>query len=112
MRIATRTHSWMETVARTGYTAVAVVYLLLGGLALRLALGTSGHAPDPQSAILEVGSTSYGRIFLGLLAAGLIAFTIWRVVEAIFDPEHARSGWKSLITRTGYLMSGFSYAAL
>jgi hypothetical protein len=102
----------MEIVARTGYTAVAVVYLLLGALALRLAFGTSGHAPDPQSAILEVGSTSYGRVFLGLLAAGLVAFSLWRVVEAIFDPEHARSGLKSLVMRTGYLISGLSYAAL
>jgi hypothetical protein len=102
----------MEIVARTGYTAVAVVYLLLGALALRLAFGASGHADDPQSAILEVGSTSYGRVFLGLLAAGLVAFTIWRVVETIFDPEHAGSGLKSVIMRTGYLISGLSYAAL
>src|SRR5205814_7973915 len=72
----------------------------------------SGHADDPQSAILEVGSTSYGRVFLGLLAAGLVAFTIWRVVETIFDPEHAGSGLKSVIMRTGYLISGLSYAAL
>jgi predicted small integral membrane protein len=90
MRIATRTRSWMEIVARTGYTAVAIVYLLLGALALRLALGNSRQAPDAQSAILEVGATSCGRFFLGLLAAGLVAFTIWRVVEAIFNPKHAR----------------------
>jgi hypothetical protein len=112
MRIATRTRSWMEIVARTGYTAVAIVYLLLGALALRLALGNSRQAPDAQSAILEVGATSCGRFFLGLLAAGLVAFTIWRVVEAIFDPKHARSGLKSLVMRTGYLISGLSYAVL
>jgi hypothetical protein len=112
MRIASRTRSWMEIVALTGYTAVAVVYLLLGAMAFRLAIGAGVHAPDAQSAILEVGSTSYGRFFLGLLAAGLLAFTVWRVVEAIFDPEHADSGLKSLVMRTGYLISGLSYAAL
>src|SRR5712664_1460305 len=112
MTVATRTRSWLEIVARTGYTAVGVVYLLLGGLALRLALGTSRHAPDPQSAILEVGSTLYGRVFLGVLAVGLVAFTMWRVVETIVNPEHAGSGWKSLVMRTGYLISGLSYAAL
>jgi hypothetical protein len=112
MAVATRTRSWMEIVARTGYTAVAIVYLLLGALAFRLAIGAGVRAPDAQSAILEVGSTSYGRFFLGLLAAGLVAFTVWRVVEAIFAPGHAHSGLKSLIMRTGCLISGLSYAAL
>jgi len=50
--LATRTRSWMELVARTGYIAVAVVYFLLGALALRLAFRNAAHAPDAQSAIL------------------------------------------------------------
>jgi hypothetical protein len=76
----------IELISRLGHAAKGVVYLLLGGLALRAAFG-DGHATDKQGALVEVLRAPYGRALLVALALGLFGFVVWRLVEVIVDPE-------------------------
>jgi hypothetical protein len=42
----------------------------------------------------------------------LAGYTLWRIVQAINDPENKGSDFKGLFQRLGYLISGFIYGGL
>lgn len=73
-------------VARAGLTARAVVYLLMGALALALALGRSSAPADQRGALAALAERSGGAVLLGLLAVGLAAYALWRVSEVVSGP--------------------------
>ena len=64
----------IESGARLGYAASGVLHLLLGWLALQLALGHVATA-DQTGALASLATTSPGRVLLtlALLAAGALA---------------------------------------
>src|ERR1700688_1008719 len=104
--------SWLELIARFGYGAVGVLYLLIGLLALKLATGTESRAPDAQRVIVKIGAQPYGKWLLGIIAGGLLAFAIWRFMQAISDPYEVGRGVKGMIARAGYILSGLLYGTL
>jgi hypothetical protein len=70
---------WLRAVARLGLTCRGAVYLLVGYLALRLALATHGRTGAPASsagAVREVVAPAWGRVPLVLLIAGLGAYAL------------------------------------
>jgi Domain of Unknown Function (DUF1206) len=71
------------------------VYLLVGYLALRLALAAHGRAGSPASAAGAVQEATvahaWGRVSVALLVAGLSAYAFIQLLEAVFRPSHARS---------------------
>jgi hypothetical protein len=52
------------------------------------------------------------RTLLAILAAGLLAYALWRFVQAAVDPEHKGKDAKGLAQRGGYVASGLTYGAL
>jgi uncharacterized membrane protein len=81
---------WVDRVARAGLLARAVIYLLVGYLAGRLALGSAG-APTATSrpasgegALETLAAHPGGRIVLGLLAVGFLGYALLAAVQATF----------------------------
>jgi hypothetical protein len=103
---------WVRTAARLGYAAIGAVYILLGGLALRVAAGPGGDAPDQQSALQQVLQAPFGRVLLGVIAVGLFGYLLWRIIEAVLDVRGKGGEPKGLATRAGYVGSGLAYGAL
>lgn len=79
--------SWVEPAARAGYAAKGAVYAVVGALAIRAALGGGGDAGGGKEALQFVGSGPFGQAILGLIAAGLAGYVVWRLVQAFLDPE-------------------------
>jgi hypothetical protein len=77
-----RAEEWQEPLARVGLTAKGVSYGLVGALALKLALGDGGAATSNQWAMQHLAGTSFGTILLVLLAIGLAAYAVWRLIQA------------------------------
>jgi hypothetical protein len=103
--------SWIEALARGGYAARGVVYVLVGFLAVLAAFGR-GETPDTQSALEGLLAQPFGTGLIWLIALGLVAFAIWRVVQALRDADDHGGGAKGLTIRAGLLLSAASYAAL
>jgi hypothetical protein len=83
---------WLRAVSRLGLVCRGTVYLLVGYLALRLALATHGRSGAPASsagAVQEAVAPAWGRVPLVLLVAGLGAYALTQLVEAVFRPSHA-----------------------
>lgn len=103
---------WVRTAARLGYAAIGAVYILVGVLALRVAFGPGGDAPDQSSALQQILIAPFGRAILGVVAVGLFGYLIWRLVEAVADVRGKGGDPKGLATRAGYAISGLAYGGL
>ncbi|MBL0421880.1 DUF1206 domain-containing protein [Ramlibacter sp. AW1] len=103
---------WIQRLARMGFAAKGVVYLIIGSLALEAALGRGGETTDSQGALQAVLQQPFGRVLLGIVAVGLVGYAIWRFVQAGLDPEGIGSDGKGMVTRAAYAISGVLHAAL
>jgi type IV secretory pathway VirB2 component (pilin) len=70
--------------ARVGLTARGVIYILVGAVAVLVALGRSAREADQQGALHLLAGKSYGMVSLWLLAIGFAGYALWRLSEAAF----------------------------
>lgn len=109
--VSHRARGWLELLTRWGFIANAMVYLIVGALALRWALGEGGRITDPEGAFIEIQKQS-GSAFLMALVPGFFSYAIWRVLAAIFDGEGDGAGAAGIASRTFGVVKGALYAAL
>ena len=90
-----------HALARAGLTARGVIYILVGWLAILLALGKSSQQASQQGALQLVARQSFGLVVLWLLGIGFVAYALWRLSEAAFgvtvDGKGAGPRLKSLL---------------
>lgn len=98
-------------VARTGYAARGVVYVVIGFFAALAAIG-SGRTMDTRDALQELLSSGFGSAVAVALVAGLAAYAAWRFVQSVFDTDAHGTGAKGLAVRGGLLASGITYSGL
>ena len=104
--------SFMEVLTRLGYGVRGLIYVTMGLLAVQVALGKGGALASPQGAIAAIGKQPAGMIFLWVVLVGLIAYAIWGVVRAVYDPLDKGHRPKGLFARFGFLVSAFGYGIL
>lgn len=103
---------WLERLERFGFVIRGLIYVIIGVLALQLAIGAGGATATPTSAIALIGRQPLGKILLVIVVAGLAGYSLWGFVRAIFDPLGRGTDAKGLMARAGFLFSGVSYAIL
>jgi hypothetical protein len=86
--------------------------VLVGVLALMVALGLRGATEDKSGALATIGHSTPGRYLLFALAIGLAGYSLWGFVRAIFDPMRKGKSPKGLAERAGFIVSAVSYGAL
>src|ERR1017187_2740521 len=59
---------YMEVLGRAGLVARGVMYVIIGVIAIQVALGHSGHQANNRGALQAVSATPVGGIALWLLA--------------------------------------------
>ena len=105
-------HPWIERLARLGYAAKGVVYIIAGALAVMTAAGVGGEVTDARGALRSIARQPFGRTMLAVVAAGLAAYVLWRWVQSITDADGKGRSFKGLALRAAYLTSGTVYAGL
>jgi Domain of Unknown Function (DUF1206) len=103
---------WIERMARVGYTAKGILYMTIGYLAAEAAFGPGGGVTDTRGALRAVKSASLGQALLLVIAAGLLGYAAWRLVEAVIDPERRGTKPKAILMRAGYAGRGVFHAGL
>ncbi|MEH3061296.1 MAG: DUF1206 domain-containing protein [Methylobacterium radiotolerans] len=102
----------IERIARFGYGARGVVYIVVGALALLAALGHGGRAGDSKDALRAVMAGPFGAAVVGLIALGLAGFALWRLVEGITDADRRGTSAKGPAVRGAHLISAGLYLGL
>jgi hypothetical protein len=100
-----------RALARAGLAARGVIYILIGWVAILVALGQSSRQADQQGALQLLARQPYGLVSLWLLGIGFAAYALWRLSEAAFGVTGEGNGagprLKSLARAVIY--AGFAY---
>ncbi len=100
-----------EGLARAGYVARGVIYMLIGVLAFRLAQGSrTDESTSQQGALRLISEQSFGRALLVLMAIGLGGYALWRATQVVVGvtPE---AGRHSALDRLGAAGSAVAYGS-
>jgi len=100
---------YVDWLARAGFVARGVMYVIIGVLAIELAFGNGGHKADQSGAARVVGNTPFGAFLLWLLVIGLAGMMLWRLSEALYGGPGAdgRKASNRLIAGFKALLYGF-----
>ena len=77
-----RSAGWVEPVGRIGLASQGVLYAVVGLLALQVASGRQDDQADQHGAMAAVADQPFGRALLLVLAVGLAAHCLWRLLLA------------------------------
>ncbi|MGS0685210.1 DUF1206 domain-containing protein [Nakamurella sp. GG22] len=100
-----------------GLIAYGIVHVLIGWIALQLAWsgltgGDGGGEASQQGALAEIAAQPFGAVLLWIIAVGLLAMTIWQIVEAIWGHRDRPEGWKRIRKRLGSAGRAVAYATI
>lgn len=73
----------MALLARAGLLARGVTYIIVGIIAVEVALQRSRQQADRTGAVHLVSHTAFGAVALWFLVAGFAGMTLWRLSEAV-----------------------------
>ena len=103
----------IASAARVGLAARGFVYLLIGWLAVQIARGHTRQQANQKGAIATVADHTGGSAALYILAFGLAAYALWRLVEAAVgtaaEGRKASARVQSLVR--GLVYAGFAIVA-
>jgi hypothetical protein len=99
-----------EWLARAGFAARGIVYVIIGILAIKLALGSGGTSPNQQGALRAIAAQPFGKVLLILIAIGLGGYSLWRLTRSLLG--HGPEGSDSGFDRVAAFASGVVYAGL
>ncbi len=99
--------SRFDMLAKCGYVARGIVFLLVAGLAL-----FSGVAPETKSALATLLEQPLGRVWVALIGLGLLGFVAWRLAQSVADTDGHGFGAKAVAIRLALLGSAVTYLAL
>ncbi|MDP9325991.1 MAG: DUF1206 domain-containing protein [Candidatus Dormibacteraeota bacterium] len=106
------TNPALEFAERVGYAARGLLYMVMGLLALGVALGIGGTNTDQPGSLAFITANPFGKVILVVVVIALLAYSIWGFVRAFFDPLHRGHDAMGVADRVGFISSAVSYAAI
>ncbi|WP_058305946.1 DUF1206 domain-containing protein [Gracilibacillus massiliensis] len=103
---------WLRAIARSGYIAKGIVYILVGVLSVMAAVGVGGQTTDGSGAIAAVANEPFGNVLVWIIAIGLIIYGGWKIVQFFKGPSRENNKGKDVIMRITYLVSASIYLSL
>ena len=98
--------------ARVGYAAKGIVYVVIGVLAARAAAGLGGATTDSRGALRVIADGPFGQVSLAIIGAGLLGYMAWRLVAAVTDAERKGDEATGIAKRVAQAARGVAYGAL
>jgi hypothetical protein len=103
---------WVRRLVRLGYAAKGVIYLLIGFLALQVALGDGGRITDKDGVLTYVLGLPFGTPLLAMIGVGLLAYAFWEITGAFLDPVRHRDGPTVWLSRGLDVVKGAIYGGV
>ena len=97
---------------RAGYAAKGIVYVVIGALAAKAAVGAGGATTDSRGALNVIQDGPMGTIALVAIGVGLLGYMAWRLVAAVTDAEGKGDEPTKLAVRAAQAGRGLVYGAL
>jgi hypothetical protein len=102
---------WLDHAVRIGMVAYGVVHLMVGFLAVQLALGGGGTSASQKGALAEIAEKPFGKVLVWGIAIGMVLLVVWRVLDATFGHQE-KQGADKLKARGASAFKAVIYAVL
>lgn len=112
MKAKKRTTPFFEQLARAGCFSTAIVYAMIGVVALLSLFRLKDGGADEASILRFLEDVPLGKIVIGIILLGMVAYIIWRFYEAVQDPYHYGRRWQGMAARIITAFSAVSDALI
>jgi type IV secretory pathway VirB2 component (pilin) len=101
----------MDHAVRVGLVSYGVVHLLIGWIALQLALGDHSGSADSTGAMRQLAQQPLGEFLIWMVAIGMFLLVLWRLLELVKGHRDKDGGdlWKA---RAGDVLKAVLYGAV
>lgn len=114
--VPTPDKEYISKLRSAGFLTKGLVYILVGILTFMAAFGLGGDVSSTGGVINFLLGLPLGTFLVGLVALGLFAYTLWRLVQVWLRPKtdggRKPTDWKGVLTRIRYLYSAAFYALI
>ena len=103
---------FVKWLARLGMFCAGLLWILVGFLAVQVALGAGGETTDRTGALHEIGQESWGTAVLVVIAIGFAGYALWRFIAGALGRKletHEDLSWPK---RLWYFARGLFYVFL
>ena len=104
--VASKARDWKDTIGRVGLVGQGVVAMIVGLLAIRIAMGDKDEAATGDGAVAWLADQPLGKFLLVALTVALFALALWRFLCAVMGDPVAGSEPKD---RLKYAALGLLY---
>ena len=101
-----------RVLARIGCCAIGTLYVLIGVWAMLALLRVADPAADEQRILQRISGWPLGAALIACLALGTLAYIVWLLFDAVFDPYKFGSGLKGVAERIGIALTGLAYGRI
>jgi hypothetical protein len=112
VRVDADKRPWLARIARAGMLAPGLLYVLIGVLAIALALGHRQGNPSRKGALNELAQHAWGMAVLAAIAAGFAGYALWRFAVAALGEKVEDRDDLNVGKRLWYVVRGLMYCAL
>lgn len=95
---------WLDHAVRIGLVAYGVVHLMVGWLALQLALGEKEESASNTGALHALAEQPLGAALVWGVAVGMLLLVVWRLLEFSFgftEESDTKKRWRKRLTSLG-----------
>jgi len=73
----------LEWAARAGYATSGLLHLLIGWIALQVAVGGGGKNADQSGALASLADNGLGKVLLWVAVLGFLGLALWQLADAL-----------------------------
>jgi hypothetical protein len=105
---------WVYRLARLGYMAEGLLYVIVGGTAALAAINVGGHARGTRGALDLIMAQPFGRLIVALVAVGLCGYILRRFVQVFVEPADGTPplALMRVLRRLGFALSGLVHIGM
>ena len=102
----------LDVVARSGFAVMALLHIVIGAIAIALALGQPGQA-EPTGAIEQLAANPWGPAVMWAGLIGCAGLALWQLSEATLRARHLPAGQRlGKLVSSGFLAVAYGSVGL